>query len=248
MLILGQGALVRADGAAVLGTARSIAEQSNMVRDDWNGFNVLHTAAARVAGLDLGLVPGEGGRDVSGILDATAKNDIDVVILLGADEVDIGKLGNAFVVYLGHHGDAGASRADVVFPGAAYVEKNATWVNTEGRVQLGQRAVFPPGDAREDWAIIRALSDAVGRTLPYDDLVAVRARMMEVSSSFGAPDIVGPAPWGEFGAASALDPEPFASPITNFYMTDAICRASETMAACSAQILHGVPKATGIHG
>ena len=248
MLILGQGALARTDGAAVLGTARSIAEQSNMVRDDWNGFNVLHTAAARVAGLDLGLVPGAGGHDVPGILDAAAKNDIDVVILLGADEIDISKLGNAFVVYLGHHGDAGASRADVVLPGAAYVEKNATWVNTEGRVQLGQRAVFPPGDAREDWAIIRALSDVVGRTLPYDDLAAVRARMVEISGSFGAPDLVEPAPWGEFGAASALDPEPFASPITNFYMTDAICRASETMADCSAQILHGVSGATGTHG
>ena len=248
MLILGQGALVRSDGAAVLGTARNIAEQSKMVRDDWNGFNVLHTAAARVAGLDLGLVPGNGGRDVAGILDATAKDDIDVVILLGADEIDISKLGNAFVVYLGHHGDAGASRADVVLPGAAYVEKNATWVNTEGRAQLGQRAIFPPGDARDDWAIIRALSDVIGHTLPYDDLAAVRARMVEVSASFGTPDLVEAATWGEFGAVTALDAEPFTSPITNFYMTDAICRASETMAACSAQILHGVSEATGTHG
>ena len=248
MLILGQGPLARSDGAAVLGTARKIAEQCNMARADWNGFNVLHTAAARVAGLDLGLVPGDGGRDVAGILDATATNDIDVVILLGADEVDMNKLGNAFVIYLGHHGDAGASRADVVLPGAAYVEKNATWVNTEGRVQLGQRAVFPPGDAREDWAIIRALSDVIGHTLPYDDLAAVRARMVEVSASFGAPDIIEAAPWGEFGAVAALDAEPFASPITNFYMTDAICRASETMAACTAEILHRVPEATGTHG
>ena len=248
MLILGQGALARSDGAAVLGTARNIAEVSNMAREDWNGFNVLHTAAARVAGLDLGLVPGEGGRDVAGILEATAKNEIDVVILLGADEIDISKLGNAFVIYLGHHGDAGASRADVVLPGAAYVEKNATWVNTEGRVQLGQRAVFPPGDAREDWAIIRALSDVIGHTLPYDDLAAVRARMVEVSASFGVPDLVEAAPWGEFGAATALDAEPFANPITNFYMTDAICRASETMAACSAQILHRESEATGTHG
>jgi len=248
MLILGQGALARSDGAAVLGTARNIAEQSNMARDDWNGFNVLHTAAARVAGLDLGLVPGDGGHDVAGILDATAKNDIDVVILMGADEIDVRKLGNAFVVYLGHHGDAGASRADVVLPGAAYVEKNATWVNTEGRVQLGQRAIFPPGDAREDWSIIRALSDVVGHTLPYDDLAAVRTRMVAVSASFGTPDLVEAAPWGEFGAVTALDAEPFASPITNFYMTDAICRASETMAACSAQILHGVSEATSTHG
>ena len=236
MLVLGQGALARSDGSAVLGAARRIAERCGMARDGWNGFNVLHTAAARVAGLDLGLVPEEGGRDVSGILEGAGDGGIEVVFLLGADEIDASALGDAFVVYLGHHGDAGASRADVVLPGAAYVEKNATWVNTEGRAQLGQRAVFPPGDAREDWAVIRALSEAIGHTLPYDDLAAVRARLADVAPWFGSPDEIWPAAWGTFGADGAMDPRPFASPVSDFYMTDAICRASETMAACSARI------------
>src|SRR5204863_4711437 len=139
-----------------------------MLRDGWNGFNVLHTAAARVAGLDLGFVPGNGGRDVTGILKGAATGDVGLVYLLGADELDMGALGSAFVVYQGHHGDAGANRADVILPGAAYTEKSGTWVNTEGRVQRGQRAVFPPGEAREDWAIVRALADAVGVKLPFD--------------------------------------------------------------------------------
>src|SRR5262249_36252563 len=121
--------------------------------------------AARVGGLDLGLVPGKGGRDVRGIVDGAAKGEIAVVYLLGADEIDTGKLGSAFVVYQGHHGDAGARRADVVLPGAAYTEKDATYVSTEGRAQLGRRAVFPPGDAREDWKILRALSEVLDHKL-----------------------------------------------------------------------------------
>ena len=248
MVIVGQGALAREDGAAVLGAARRIAENSNALRDDWNGFNVLHTAAARVAGLDLGLVPGEGGRDVAGIIDGAAKGEIDAVFLLGADEIDVAAMGEAFVIYLGHHGDKGAGRADVVLPGAAYVEKNATWVNTEGRVQLGHRAVFPPGDAREDWAIIRALSEVMGCTLPYDDLGSVRRRMADVAETFNIIDVIQPAPWGQFGSDAAPDAEPFTTPIDDFYMTDAICRSSETMAACSVQILGNGSKATGTHG
>ncbi len=248
MLVLGQGALARPDGSAVLGAARRVAERYGMVRDGWNGFNVLHTAAARVAGLDLGLVPEQGGRDVSGILEGAGNGALDAVLLLGADEIDTDDLGDAFVVYLGHHGDVGASRSDVVLPGAAYVEKNATWVNTEGRPQLGQRAMFPPGDARDDWAVIRALSEAVGHTLPYDDLASVRARLAEAAPSFGSPDEVRPAAWGAFGADGAMASEPFASPILDFYMTDPICRASETMAACSAQILGGGTRGTGTHG
>ncbi|MCE2493660.1 MAG: NADH-quinone oxidoreductase subunit G [Alphaproteobacteria bacterium] len=248
MLILGQGALARFDGSAILGAARCIAERCNMVQDGWNGFNVLHTAAARVAGLDLGMVPEQGGRDVSGILEGAGNGDLDAVFLLGADEINTSDLGDAFVIYLGHHGDAGANRADVVLPGAAYVEKNATWVNTEGRAQLGQRAVFPPGDAREDWAVVRALSEVVGHTLPYDDLASVRARLAEIAPLLGSPDEIGPATWGAFGTDGAMNSDPFASPVSDFYMTNAICRASETMAACSAQILGAGPRDTGTHG
>ena len=168
MLVLGQGALARADGAQVLGTARRIAESCGLVRDGWNGFNVLHRAAARVGGLDLGFVRAQGGRDVASILEGCRSGAIEVLYLLGADEIDLADLGAAFVIYQGHHGDRGAERADLILPGAAYTEKDAAYVNTEGRVQLGRRATFPPGDAREDWAIVRALSAAVGRPLPFD--------------------------------------------------------------------------------
>ena len=230
LIIVGMGALAREDGAAVLALARSLAT----VRDDWNGFAVLHTAAARVGGLDLGLVPGEGGRDVAGILAGAATKEIEVVYLLAADEIDTQKLGKAFVIYQGHHGDAGAHRADVILPGAAYTEKPGTYVNTEGRVQLGQRASYPPGEAREDWAILRALSERVGKPLPYDTLDQVRSRLVAVNKVFAALDHQAPGAWGEFGAAGSVSDAPFASPIENFYMTDPISRASKTMADCRA--------------
>jgi NADH-quinone oxidoreductase subunit G len=230
LIIVGPGALAREDGAAVLALARSLA----VVRDDWNGFAVLHTAASRVGGLDLGLVPGADGLDVAGILAGTQTKKIDVVYLLAADELDTSKLGKAFVIYQGHHGDAGAHRADVILPGAAYTEKPGTYVNTEGRVQLALRANFPPGDAREDWAILRALSERLGKTLPYDTIDQVRARLIAVSKSFAALDQQAAGAWGEFGKAGAMTDAPFVSPISNFYMTDPISRASKTMADCMA--------------
>ena len=141
----------------------------------WNGFNILHTAASRVAALDLGFLPGADGRDVAGIVDGAQKGEIDFIYLLGADEFDVAHLGRAFIVYQGSHGDAGAHNADVILPGAAYTEKDGIYVNFEGRVQRAERAVFPPGEAKEDWAIIRALSDVLGVKLPYDDRAALRA-------------------------------------------------------------------------
>jgi NADH-quinone oxidoreductase subunit G len=203
------------------------------VSGNWNGFNVLHRAAARVGGLDLGLVPGDGGRDVAGILDGASSGEIDLVYLLGADEIDMDRLGAAFVVYQGHHGDAGAHRADVVLPGAAYTEKDATYVNTEGRVQHGRRAIFPPGDAREDWTILRALSDVLGCTLGYDNITQLRARMAEASPVFAAIGVVPDMDWGEFGASGTMESATFGLPVDNFYMTDPISRVSETMAKCS---------------
>ncbi|MBT6286733.1 MAG: NADH-quinone oxidoreductase subunit G [Rhodospirillaceae bacterium] len=247
MIIVGQGALTHADGVAVLAAARKIADTTGMIAEDWNGFNVLHTAAARVAGLDLGLVPGEGGKDVAGILDGAASGDIEVVYLLAADEIDTAKLANAFVIYQGHHGDAGAHVADIVLPGAAYTEKEGTYVNTEGRVQRGRRATFPPGDAREDWAILRALSDVLGKTLPYNNLGQVRARMVEIAPLLDQLEVVTPSAWADFGQAGSLDGGPFASPITNFYMTDPISRASATMAACTEAFVETGEK-TGTDG
>ncbi len=248
MIIVGQGALGRDDGAAVLALARKAAEELGVVKDGWNGFNVLHTAAARVGGLDLGFVPGPGGRDVAGILDGASSGEIEVVYLLGADEIDGSWFGKAFVIYQGHHGDAGAHRADVILPGAAYTEKNATYVNTEGRPQQARLAVFPPGVAREDWKIIRALSEALGKRLPYDTLKQVRARLVEVNPVFGTPELVTPPPWGAFGTAGPVQPTPFSSPIANFYMTDPISRASETMAKCTVTYIAPAQGRTGTHG
>ncbi len=233
MLILGQGALARKDGAAVLAAARRLAEAAGMIKDGWNGFNVLHTAAARVGGLEVGFVPGQSGRDLEGILAGAESGAIKLVYLLGADEIDMKRLGRAFVVYQGHHGDAGANRADVILPGAAYTEKAATYVNTEGRAQRTKLAVFPPGEAREDWTIIRALSDALGQTLPYDTPAGVRTCLTAKSPVFSALDRIVPAQWGPFGAEGAMEAAPFKSPIANFYMTDPISRASHVMAQCT---------------
>ncbi len=248
MLIIGQGALTRPDGAVLLGLARKIAEATGMIAEGWNGFNVLHAAAARVGALDVGFLPGSGGRDVEAILAGAEAGDIGLVYLLGADEIDMDRLGKAFVVYQGHHGDAGAHRADVVLPGAAYTEKNATYVNTEGRVQQTRLAVFPPGDAKEDWKIVRALSEALGQKLPYDTLTEVRARLIEVNAVFDRIGTLAPAPWGPFGAEGAVAAEPLVSPIDNFYMTDSISRASKTMAQCTKTFVGCAHKRTGTHG
>ncbi len=197
MLIVGQAALARPDGAAVLAAARTVAEGCGLIRPDdaWNGFNILHTAAARVGGLDLGCVPAEGGRDLEGILAGAESGEVEVVYLLGADEFDTSRLGAAFVIYQGHHGDAGAHRADVILPGAAYSEKNGTYVNTEGRVQYGQRAGFPPGEAKEDWAILRALHPVLGKTSEVTTIADVRVRMKQVNPLFAAVDQLVAAPW-----------------------------------------------------
>jgi NADH-quinone oxidoreductase subunit G len=238
LIVVGMGALAREDGAAVLALVYELAGKLNAVRDDWNGFAVLHTAAARVGGLDLGLVPGEGGRDVAGILEGCQKKEIEAVFLLAADEIDTTKLGKAFVIYQGHHGDAGAHRADVILPGAAYTEKPGIYVNTEGRVQVGRRAGYPPGDAREDWAILRALSERLGKTLPYDTRHQVRAQLVAVNRAFAAIDQQAPGAWGPVGKPGATTDAPLKSAVPNFYMTCPISRASKTMADCMASRTH----------
>ncbi len=248
MLILGQGALRRRDGARVLGAARRLAESFGMIKDGWNGFNVLHTAAARVGGLELGFVPQAGGRDLAAILGGCESGAIKLVYLLAADELPMTALGRAFVIYQGHHGDAGASRADVVLPGAAYTEQSATYVNTEGRPQRTKLAVFAPGEARADWTILRALSAVLGRPLSFDSLAVLRARMAEHNPVFGALDRIVPAAWAPFGSEGAMDPAPFASPIENFYMTDVIGRNSRIMAECSALRRGLATQATGTRG
>ena len=249
MLILGSGALARPDGAVVLGLARRIAERYGMVRDRWNGFNVLHTAASRVAGLELGLVPGEGGLDVAGILTAARAGQIDTVFLIGADEIDTTALSDSFVVYLGSHGDAGAAAASVVLPGAAYTEKNATWVNIEGRPQRAKLAVLPPGEAREDWRVLRALSEAIGRKLRYDTAGQIRQRLAELAPTLATVDEPVAAAWEPFGAEGPVERSAFVSPIEDYYRTNPIARASAVMAACSAlRREREAQAATGTHG
>jgi NADH-quinone oxidoreductase subunit G len=251
MIVVGQGALARPDGARVLGAARRIAESCRLVRDDWNGFNVLHHAAARVGGLDLGFVPGSGGRDVSGIIAGCRSGEVEILYLLGADEIDPTAFGSAFVIYQGHHGDRAARRADVVLPGAAYTEKDGTYVNTEGRVQQARRAVFPSGQAREDWKILRALSGAIGHPLPFDTLTELRRHMRERYPILAKPDVVVRAPWGGFGEGGPVDPAPFTYRIEDFYRTDPISRASRTMAQCSELFVarrERAPVRTGTYG
>jgi NADH-quinone oxidoreductase subunit G len=233
MIIVGQGALTRGDGAAVLRAVGKLAKDAGVVRDGWNGFNVLHSAAARVAGLDLGFLPGQGGKDAKAML----KGGLSALLLLGVDEVELPSAGT--VIYIGTHGDKGAHRADIILPGAAYTEKDATWVNSEGRVQYGRRATFPKGDAKEDWTILRALSALMGKTLPYDNLAALRAKMIADHPTFGhvnyAPGAAdaGGFDVGAIGADGPLDAAPFASAVSDFYFTNPIARASKTMAECA---------------
>ena len=225
-IILGAGAVARADGAAVAKAAAGVAKAFNMT------WNLLHSAAARVGGLDLSFVPGEGGKTA---VDMVAKGGLDVLLLLGADEIDTSN-SDAFKVYLGTHGDAGAHKADVILPGAAYTEKDGLYVNTEGRVQMGFRAVFPKGEGREDWSIFRALSERLGKTLPYDTLAQLRAKLFADHPTLGQIDYApaGTADLGAIGGEGALSDAPFASPIKVFHLTNPVARASVTMAQCAA--------------
>ncbi|MDQ0507020.1 NADH-quinone oxidoreductase subunit NuoG [Xanthobacter agilis] len=233
MIVVGQGALAREDGAAILSRAAQVAVESGAVTDDWNGFAVLHTAAARVGALDVGAVPGPKGLNAKQMAVAGA---LDVAFLLGADEVEIAP--GAFVVYIGSHGDRGAHRADVILPGAAYTEKSGLYVNTEGRVQLASRAAFPPGDAREEWAILRALSDVVGQRLPFDTLGALRSKLMAELPHLGRVDQIAPADASAIGGLAKIggtvSKAPFVAAVSDFYLTNPIARASAIMAECSA--------------
>ncbi|MFS0736407.1 NADH-quinone oxidoreductase subunit NuoG [Sphingomonas sp. 1P06PA] len=225
-LILGGGGL-KAGG---LGVALAAVGSLGLIREGWNGFNVLHMAAARMGGLMLGYAQPGGIADLA----AAAPK---LLFMLGADELDTNLFGVSYKVYMGHHGEAGAASADVVLPGATYAEKAGTWVNLEGRVQRGDRAVFPPGDAREDWTILRALSDVLGRTLPFDTLDQLRSAMAADVPALGQEGLADYA-WAPPSLASDAS-GPIGYPIRDFYLTNSICRASPTMQRCSAELIHG---------
>jgi NADH-quinone oxidoreductase subunit G len=223
------GAGLKAKG--VHGAALALVKSLNLVRDSWNGFNVLHMAASRMGGLMLGYA------QKGGIADVIAA-DPKLVFLLGADEVDCSKL-TGLKVFIGHHGDKGAHAADVILPAASYAEKPGTYVNLEGRVQRSERAVFAPGDAREDWTIFRALSDVLGHTLPFNTLDELRAAMADEVPALGQEGLADYG-WSAPKLSTALSGEVGGSPIQDFYLTNAICRASPTMARCSEELVHGV--------
>jgi len=237
LIIVGQGVLARDDGLALLSAAAKLAIDVGAVTDEWNGFSIFHTAAARVGGLDVGFVPGKGAIGAREIASGAGK--LDLLFLLGADEMMI--LEGPFVVYVGTHGDQGAHRADVILPGAAYTEKSGTYVNTEGRVQTGNRAAFPPGDAREDWSVLRALSGAIGKTLPFDSLAQLRSQLHQAHPHLAAFDHIEAGAPGDIerlaAIGGAIGSAAFENPIRDFYLTNPIARASQVLAECSAMHL-----------
>jgi NADH-quinone oxidoreductase subunit G len=232
IVLVGAGAAARHDGAAVLASAAKLALDVGAIKDGWNGFGVLHDTASRVGALDIGFAASAGGLSAAQM---TTFGTLDVLFLLGADEIKVPD--GTFVVYIGTHGDRGAHRADVILPGAAYTEKSGIYVNTEGRVQMANRASFPPGEAREDWAIVRALSDVLGRKLPYDSLSALRQALFKAVPHLMRIDQVetGNADGIKTLAAKggSVEKAPFKTSVEDFYLTNPIARASAVMAECS---------------
>jgi NADH-quinone oxidoreductase subunit G len=233
IVLVGAGALARHDGAAVLGLAAKVASGVGALKDGWNGFAVLQDTASRAGALDIGFAAGKGGLSLAQM---TTFGTLDVLFLLGADEVKVPD--GTFVVYIGTHGDRGAHRADVILPGAAYTEKSGLYVNTEGRVQIASRAAFPPGEAREDWAIVRALSDVLGKKLPYDSLQALRQALFKAAPHLMRIDQIEPGKAEDVKALAGkkggkVDKTPFRSSVEDFYLTNPIARASAVMAECS---------------
>ncbi|MFZ1814490.1 MAG: NADH-quinone oxidoreductase subunit NuoG [Rhizobiaceae bacterium] len=241
LIVIGQGALNRSDSAAILGLAAQLASDIKAVDGSWNGFSILHTAAGRVGGLDIGFVPGKGGKDT-----AAMASGMDVLFLLGADEIDMAGV-KGFTVYVGTHGDAGAHRADVILPGAAYTEKSAIYVNTEGRPQMANRAAFAPGEAREDWAVLRALSGELGQALPFDNLQQLRSALFRDYPHLQRLDEVASSDPADVKALAKktgrLLGQPFISPVKDFYLTNPIARASKVMAECSQMFANPMKQA-----
>jgi NADH-quinone oxidoreductase subunit G len=232
IVLVGSGAAARHDGAAVLAATAKLALGVGAIKDGWNGFGVLQDTASRVGALDIGFAGGAGGLSAAQM---TTFGTIDVLFLLGADETKVPD--DTFVVYVGTHGDRGAHRADVILPGAAYTEKSGIYVNTEGRVQMANRAAFPPGDAREDWAIARALSEAIGKRLSYDSLAALRQAMFKAVPHLIRVDRIEAGNAADIKTLAArgggVEKAPLKSPVEDFYLTNPIARASAVMAECS---------------
>lgn len=235
MLILGQEVLTRTDGASILYLASKIAEKYQMIRNDWNGFNILHTSAARVGGLEIGFTQG----DKLNIHDLLA-SDLDVLYLLNADDFDINAIDeNVFVIYQGHHGDHSAYRADIILPGATYAEKDAIYVNTEGRAQYAYAAVSPPGLARIDWQIICDLARYVVKDLDYKNIEEIREKLAKQSPCFAHVNNIVPSKWQSLSKPKKyfLNASSIVLKQNNFYTANSISRASQIMTQCAAELL-----------
>ncbi|RXZ66035.1 NADH-quinone oxidoreductase subunit NuoG [Pelagerythrobacter rhizovicinus] len=222
--------IVGAGGLAAGAFPSALALAQGWSREGWNGFNVLHTSASRMGGLMLGYAQKGGIADV-------VKAEPKVVLALGADEVDWSAFGKSLKVYIGHHGDKGAHAADIILPAASYAEKDGTYVNTEGRVQFAEKAVFAPGDAREDWTILRALADALGVEVGFDSFAELQAAMIAEVPALGVEGLA------DYGRLPTVKPAKakgaISYPIKDFYLTNSIARASAVMQRCSAELLHG---------
>ncbi len=227
-VILGGAALAK----GALAPALKLADKFKLVRDDWNGFNVLHMSAARMGSLMLDFTVPSGMADI-------AKAAPKVVLSLAADEMNHEPFADSLKVYIGHHGDKGAHMADIILPAASYAEKAGTYVNTEGRVQFAEKAVFAPGDAREDWTILRALADALKVNVGFDSFAELQAKMIAEVPALGEEGLA------DYGVLPKADSKAKAEgliesyPIADFYLTNPIARASAVMQQCSAELLHG---------
>jgi NADH-quinone oxidoreductase subunit G len=226
-VIVGPGALA----AGGLGAALALVGPLGLLKDGWNGFNVLHTSASRMASLILGYAQPAGLADIEAAKPGLA-------LLLGADEMPANRLEGAYKVYIGHHGDNGARQADLVLPAAAYAEKHGTYVNTEGRVQRAERAAFPPGEAREDWAILRAVSELAGKKLEFDSFAELRRQMIKEYPQLGKDGLIA-FEWSP-PKLDAKASGPVRYPIGDFFLTNAICRNSPTMQRCSEELVRGI--------
>jgi len=231
-LLVGRGCLGGGGGQATLKLIAELADSLGVVRDDWNGFNIVHQTASSVGGLDIGFVPvGEALSSLDMI-----NGGVDLLFLMGADELEAGQAKPSTIVYMGHHGDRGAMMADIILPTAAFTEKSSLYVNLEGRVQMAERCVFPKGEAKEDWAVWRALSSLVGTPLDYDSLDALRYRLIKDFPHLGQiglkPSISG-LDLKKLGKKGTIEDRVFTSPVKDFYLTNPIARASLAMAECS---------------
>ncbi|WP_375326756.1 NADH-quinone oxidoreductase subunit NuoG [Candidatus Tisiphia endosymbiont of Nemotelus uliginosus] len=234
MIIIGDGVYGRDDGYALLGLIHQMVERYKIVREDWNGFNILHNHAAMVGSLDIGFSPQNGGSSAVEIVRKAEEGKIQFVYLLGSDEIDMDRLKSSFVVYQGHHGDRGANVADVILPATSYIEKDAIYVNFEGRAQYTKAATYPLGQAKVDWVIIKELADNLGIDMGIKNLSDIRSNLAAEFPVFANISNVVRGGFSKFVSTDPLLGHDIVTSPINYYMTDSISRASVTMAKCVA--------------